>query len=140
MMGPEHRQQMARHRVFMQSGTPGQYRGSKNPFKSTPGIIQEGAELYHQQSGCHGPKGMGDGEAGKALNPPPAMLSYMIQMPMAADEYLMWTISEGGAPFGTAMPAYKEVFSKDSIWKIITYMRVGFPDATNHKNEQEPRS
>jgi mono/diheme cytochrome c family protein len=70
---------------------------------------------------------MGDGEAAKALNPSPALLAYMIQMPMAVDEYLMWTIADGGKAFGTAMPAFKNTLSAEEIWKIIAYMRSGFP-------------
>lgn len=141
MMGPEYEQRMARHRAFMQLGTPVEYRGQKNPFSPSREVIEEGAELYHQQCAqCHGPKGMGDGEAGKSLAPSPALLAYMIQMPMAADEYLMWTVSEGGKQFGTAMPAFKEILPKDSIWKIISFMRVGFPFVTKHDNEQETGS
>ncbi len=139
MMGPGHHQRMARHRSFMQSGIPSEYRGQINPLKRSAEVINEGAELYQQHcAGCHGPKGMGDGEAGKALNPSPALLAYMIQMPMSADEYLMWTVSEGGAQFGTAMPAYKEALPKESIWKIIAYMRAGFPVVIQHNNEMEP--
>ena len=56
----------------------------------------------------------------------------MIRMPMMADEYLLWAISEGGAPFGTDMPAFKDALSQDEIWQIIAYMRAGFPKvATN---------
>jgi mono/diheme cytochrome c family protein len=46
---------------------------------------------------------------------------------MSVDEYMLWSISDGGAAFGTAMPAYKDVLTKDEIWKIVTYMRAGFP-------------
>ena len=46
---------------------------------------------------------------------------------MMADEYLLWAISEGGAPFGTDMPAFKDALSRDEIWQIIAYMRAGFP-------------
>ena len=76
---------------------------------------------------------MGDGEAAKALDPSPALLAYMIQMPMSVDSYMLWSISEGGEAFGTAMPAFKEVLTKDEIWKIVTYMRAGFPiEDTQH--------
>lgn len=71
---------------------------------------------------------MGDGEAGKALNPSPALLAHMIQMPMSADEYLLWAISEGGQPFGTAMSSFKNALSEDDIWKIVSFMRAGFPE------------
>jgi mono/diheme cytochrome c family protein len=70
---------------------------------------------------------MGDGEAAKALNPSPALLAYMIQMPMSVDEYMMWTISEGGAAFETAMPAFRNTLSAEEIWRVIAYMRAGFP-------------
>jgi hypothetical protein len=76
---------------------------------------------------------MGDGQAAKSLRPPPALLAYMIQMPMSVDEYMMWTISEGGNQFGTAMPAYKEVLSKNDIWKIVTFMWAGFPSDAQTK-------
>jgi mono/diheme cytochrome c family protein len=70
---------------------------------------------------------MGDGEVAKSLSPSPALLAHMIQMPMSVDEYMLWSISDGGAALGTAMPAYKDVLTKDEIWEIVTYMRAGFP-------------
>ena len=70
---------------------------------------------------------MGDGEVAKSLSPSLALLAHMIQMPMSVDEYMLWSISDGGAAFGTAMPAYKDVLTKNEIWKIVTYMRAGFP-------------
>jgi mono/diheme cytochrome c family protein len=39
----------------------------------------------------------------------------------------MWAISDGGAPFGTKMPAFKHALDEEQIWQIITYMRAGFP-------------
>ena len=68
-----------------------------------------------------------DGEAAKDLHPSPALLAYMIQMPMSVDEYLMWTVSEGGKAFETAMPGFKSTLSAEEIWKIVAYMRAGFP-------------
>jgi mono/diheme cytochrome c family protein len=37
--------------------------------------------------------------------------------------YLFWTISEGGAPVGSAMPPFKQTLNEGDIWKIITYLR-----------------
>ncbi|MEQ9122441.1 MAG: cytochrome c, partial [Alphaproteobacteria bacterium] len=51
----------------------------------------------------------------------------LIQRPAAADEYLLWTISEGGAMFDTPMPGFKNTLSRDEIWSIIAFMRAGFP-------------
>lgn len=72
---------------------------------------------------------MGDGDAALAVNPSPALLAFMIQTPLGVDEYLMWSVSEGGALFGSDMPAYKDRLSMVEIWKIIAYMRAGFPHA-----------
>jgi len=47
-------------------------------------------------------------------------------MPMAVDEYMLWSISEGGVNFQTEMPAFKNELSQDEIWKIVAYMRGGF--------------
>jgi hypothetical protein len=70
---------------------------------------------------------MGNGEAGRALSPSPALLAYMIRRPISVDEYLLWTVSDGGKAFGTEMPAFKDKLARDDIWRIIAYMRAGFP-------------
>lgn len=127
-MGPMHRSRMARHWTFMHQGIPEEYRNARNPLTISEDVISEGAKLYADNcASCHGAKGMGDGEAGKSLNPSPALLSHLIQMPIAVDSYLMWTISDGGKAFKTDMPTFKGVLTKQEIWKIIAYMRAGFP-------------
>jgi putative membrane protein len=77
---------------------------------------------------------MGDGEAGRALNPSPALLAYMIQMPMAVDEYMYWTISEGGQAFGTAMPAFKDSLEPNQIWK--TWLACGVASPPNERSKE----
>ncbi len=57
----------------------------------------------------------------------------MIRMPMAVDEYLLWTISEGGKPFETDMPAFKDVLTPEEIWQVIAFMRAGFPEGVATK-------
>jgi len=127
-MGPGMRQRMVRHWTFMHQGIPAEYRAARNPLSPDAKTISEGHTLYQENCvSCHGATGMGDGEIANSLNPSPALLAYMIQMPMAVDEYMFWSVSEGGDAFGTGMPAYKEVLTEDEIWKIITYMRAGFP-------------
>ncbi|MEZ5857048.1 MAG: cytochrome c [Hyphomicrobiaceae bacterium] len=101
---------------------------------TTAETVGEGGRLYAPVcASCHGKSGLGDGEAGKALTPSPALLAYLVQHPMAADEYLLWSVSEGGKAFGTAMPAFKDTLKRDEIWKIIAYMRAGFPDVKSAK-------
>jgi len=128
MIDPAHRQRMGRHRTFMNVGVPSKYRGQLNPLATTRSVVKEGSMLYQQQCAvCHGAEGMGDGEAANSLNPSPALLAYMVQRPQSVDEYLMWTVSEGGKAFGTPMPAFKDMLSEEDIWKIVTFMRAGFP-------------
>jgi mono/diheme cytochrome c family protein len=128
-MGPMQQQRMLRHWTFMHQGVPAEYRGQTSTVAPTAATIREGATLYAENcASCHGATGLGDGEAGRALNPSPALLAYMINMPVAVDEYLLWTISEGGKPLGTGMPAFKDSLTKEEIWKVIAFMRAGFPE------------
>jgi len=127
-MGPGMQQRMVRHWTFMHQGIPAVYRAERNPLSPNAETISKGDALYQKNcTSCHGATGMGDGEMANSLNPSPALLAYMIQMPMSVDEYMLWSISDGGAAFGTAMPAFKDVLTQDEIWKIVTYMRAGFP-------------
>ncbi len=127
---PGRRKRMARHRHYMDHGVPEAYRGERNPYAVSPEIVAEGRALYAANCrDCHGSVGMGDGDMALAVSPSPALLAFMIQTPMAVDEYLMWSISEGGALFGSDMPSFKDRLSIAEIWKIIVYMRAGFPRA-----------
>lgn len=125
------RQRAIRHWTYMNQGVPSTYQRARNPFQATASIVRSGAALYRQNcTSCHGPRGLGNGVAARSLEPSPAILTYFVQSPMAADAYLLWAISEGGANFGTDMPAFKHTLSRSEIWKIITYMRAGFPEPT----------
>ena len=42
--------------------------------------------------------------------------------------------AEGGKQFDTEMPAFKDTLKREEIWKVIAYMRAGFPD-----NAKSPR-
>ncbi|MEQ8694443.1 MAG: c-type cytochrome [Gammaproteobacteria bacterium] len=132
--GQEMRKRMARHWTFMHRSIPIEYSGARNPFSIDVVTISTGRALYQANcASCHGTTGMGDGEMANALNPSPALLAYMIQMPMAVDEYMLWSISDGGVAFDTAMPAFKEILTQDEIWKIVSYMRAGFPQETEQQ-------
>jgi mono/diheme cytochrome c family protein len=120
---------LMRHKSFVNLGGAREYEGMRSTVGQSTDVIAAGNKLYARHcAGCHGTNGMGNGDAGKALSPSPALLAYMITRPIAVDEYLLWSISEGGERFGSAMPAFKEKLSREEIWKIITYMRAGFPD------------
>lgn len=134
-MGPMQRQRMLRHWTFMHEGVPEDYRGQASTITIDQQAIGQGATLYAEHcASCHGLTGQGDGEAGRSLSPSPALLAHMIRTPMAVDEYLFWTISEGGARFETDMPAHKDKLQPNEIWKIVAFMRAGFPEGTTNDN------
>jgi len=117
-----------RHLEFIQAGVPLEYRSVRSPYPNVTKAITGGGALYGPYcTGCHGAQGRGDGDAGLDLVPSPALLSHMMDVQGTVDEYLMWTISEGGKPFDTAMPAFKDRLTEDQIWQIVAYMRAGFP-------------
>ncbi len=119
-----------RHRTFMRNGVPIEYRGRTSPYPAVSRVIDDGGRLYREHcAACHGSKGLGDGKAGKDLTPSPALLAYLIERPMAVDEYLLWTISEGGESLGTEMPAFKGALDDRQIWQIVAYLRAGLPAA-----------
>jgi mono/diheme cytochrome c family protein len=115
---------MLRHRFVMHGGVPAEYATKKNPLKASAENIAAGKALFAQSCAvCHGPKGAGDGEGGKALNPPPGNLLGLGRLPVASDAFYFWTISEGGAPVKSAMPPYKAVLKEEDVWKLILFLR-----------------
>jgi mono/diheme cytochrome c family protein len=123
---------LLRHTTYMQYGVPKGYEGAKSTVPPGPQTIAAGSKLYGEHCAeCHGRDGMGDGEPGRAISPSPALLAYMIKRPISVDEYLLWAISDGGEQFGSEMPAFKDKLSRDDIWRVIAYMRAGFPDASS---------
>lgn len=128
MMGPG-RMMMnmspARHHFVMMNGIDPQYESKENPLKPTARDIEAGRALFVQNcASCHGISGIGDGEAGRNLWPPPANIAAAAKMPMASDAYLYWAIAEGGVPVGTAMPPFKERLKENEIWEVISFLRV----------------
>lgn len=120
---------MPRRHQAMMSGIPLAYADQANPLPRTPATVERGASIYAENcASCHGATGQGDGEAARSLSPPPANLAWLSHLPIAAwDPYMDWAIAEGGAPFGTAMPAFKDTLSSDDIWAVIAYIQAHLP-------------
>lgn len=115
---------MQRHHLAMMSALPPKYATKANPLTANAQTLNSGRVLFGQNCArCHGVHGFGDGPDGASLNPRPPNIAATGKMPMASDGYLFWTISEGGAPVGSAMPPFKPTLKDDEIWKIITYLR-----------------
>ncbi len=93
------------------------------------GTHDKGEKLYEEHcASCHGIDGDGNGEAAKGLNPPPADLLEAMQKKIISDEYLMWTIKEGGRNVHTEMPSFEnqsEIDEADAK-AIIRYMWKAF--------------
>ncbi len=115
---------MARHHYVMRNGIGSAYSSRKNLLLVNKDNLRAGKMLYEKNCLiCHGASGGGDGPAGKNLTPRPSNIADFSKMPMATDGYLFWTISEGGIPIKTAMPAFKSSLKEEEIWKIIIYLR-----------------
>jgi mono/diheme cytochrome c family protein len=129
MMGPGGRS-MQRHHFAMMSGIPSPYESYRNPLPQTRETVDKGGAIYEKTCmPCHGPTGQGDGEAGRNLSPPPGNLAWLSQMPMVRwDPFMYWTIAEGGAAFGTAMPAFKGALSENDIWAVTAYIQARLPE------------
>ena len=120
---------MARHHAAMIGGLPAAYANLRNPLPQTPATVERGAKVYAANcASCHGETGLGDGPASRDLNPKPANLAWLSRMPMSRwDPFMYWTVAEGGAPFGTAMPSFKSSLPKDDIWAAIAYVQARLP-------------
>ena len=109
---------MARHHATI----PVAYAGLTDPVAADEESLARGAELYGTNCAtCHGDGGMGDGPAGKTLDPPASPIAHTSQM--LGDDYLFWRISEGGAQFQSAMPPWKDVLDEQARWDLINYIR-----------------
>ena len=118
MMGVSQTDMMTRHMATI----PDDYAGLTNPIPADDASLARGQELYTNLCAtCHGNTGLGDGPGGAALNPTPAALAHTSQM--LSDAYLFWRISEGGVPFGTAMPAWREALDEQARWDLINFVQ-----------------
>lgn len=113
-----------RHPYVRQNGLPESYRKLVNPLKASEANIKAGKQQFEASCAvCHGSSARGDGPAASQLNPPPSDLQFAVRTPIASDGFLYWSIAEGGAPVGSAMPAFKASLKAEDIWKIILYLR-----------------
>lgn len=121
----------ARHRQFMTSGVPEPYASMRDPLPDTLQVLACGRTVFDGTcASCHGARGLGNGEAGSELSPPPSNLVALAAMPMMrSDPYLYWVIAEGGAAIGTGMPAFKGALTSDDIWSVVQFLQAGLPGA-----------
>ncbi|HZI29863.1 MAG TPA: c-type cytochrome, partial [Gemmatimonadaceae bacterium] len=83
--------------------------------------LAAGDRLYAQHcASCHGVRGLGDGPAGKGLNPPPPALG-SAEVMRDVPPSLMYRIVSVGIE-GTAMPGFSSTLSPDERWNIVSYL------------------
>src|SRR5581483_6656253 len=112
-MPPGMRARLLRHYTFMHFGVQKEYQGAKSTVGGSKEAIEAGARLYAERcASCHCKSGLGDGAGPRSLLPSPALLAFMVQRPIAVDEYLLWSIAEGGRQFDTEMPAFKDTLGR----------------------------
>jgi mono/diheme cytochrome c family protein len=128
--GPGEMGSWSRHQHAMMSGVPAPYAGSANPLPKNAATLARGAAVYAQHcAACHGASGHGDGPDADTLSPPPSDLAWLSALPMSQwDAYMNWTVSEGGVPFGTAMPAFKSTLPRSDAWAAIAYIQSELPN------------
>ncbi|MEZ4865413.1 MAG: cytochrome c [Caldilineaceae bacterium] len=108
--------------TFHHAEIPAAYANLSNPIAADEASLARGEATYGLYcTSCHGESGMGDGVAAQTLDPAPAPIARTSQM--LSDGYLFWRISEGGAHFATAMPAWDVALDEQTRWDLINYMR-----------------
>lgn len=120
---------MPRHHVVATWGIPEPYTDLTNPMPKRYETLRLGRAIYTEHCApCHGKGGAGDGEDGKGLDPSPGNLVWLSDVPEKQwDPFIYWTTAEGGIQLGTAMPAYKDLLSREDIWAVSAYIQAKLP-------------
>lgn len=104
---------------------PSEARVIKNPIPVSEEAVKEGETLYLGKgncSVCHGEKGLGDGEGGVMLNPPPRDLTDPTFQTLRSNGEIFWSIKEGVPQ--TGMFSYvPRMITEEEAWKIVHYIR-----------------
>lgn len=95
--------------------------GIKEPWLPNPDMVKHGAAVFKTNcSMCHGPKGLGDGIAGKALKPPPRNFVEGKWKQGGGEIALFKTIQNGIA--GSSMQAYKDALPAKDRWALVQFI------------------
>ncbi len=99
---------------------PAKERKVKNPVPNTPESRNKGKEVYVNKCAlCHGSKGDGQGEMGKALNPPSSDFTDAHMMKEMTDGEIFWKITTGKGP----MPSFQKELTENERWDLVNYIK-----------------
>lgn len=102
---------------------PAKYQDMDRP-EFTDEMVKAGKEIFAMNcASCHGPEGLGNGPAGKTLNPAPQDLTNPDLQAAFDDHYIFWRITVGGAPRQSGMTAFEHILSEEERWQVIAYIR-----------------
>ncbi|MEX2152347.1 MAG: cytochrome c/FTR1 family iron permease [Gemmatimonadaceae bacterium] len=83
--------------------------------------LTEGRQLYEKNcASCHGIAGLGDGVAGRAMNPKPPAVGDATAMRDVSPATMFRILSVGIG--GTPMPAYAGDLTPEQRWNIVSYL------------------
>lgn len=92
------------------------------PVASSPDSIAKGKELFAANcASCHGATGLGDGEAGKALDPPPRNMHAKAEFKYGSSPLAAFRTAKYGVD-GTGMAGFEGVLTDDQIWNVVHYV------------------
>ena len=82
--------------------------------------IGKGETIYKKHClMCHGETGLGDGPAGKRMNPKPSNFHDKEKMAAKTDEHFLQQITKGKGP----MPAFERKLKENERWMVLHYIR-----------------
>ena len=100
---------------------PAQAAPPANYWLPQPQLITQGQKMYQTYCAvCHGPKGLGDGLAGKGLTPPPRNLVKGEWKKGGSSRSLYQTLTHGIE--GSSMAGFSYL-SKPDRWALVHYVR-----------------
>jgi mono/diheme cytochrome c family protein len=116
-------------RRFRSLSVPANARHSKNPFTTSPGLLQESARHFADHcASCHGNDGSGNTEMGRNLYPRAPDMRQADTQQLSDGE--LYSIIHNGVRW-TGMPAWGEPGSDNDqdSWKLVLFIR-HLPDLT----------
>jgi mono/diheme cytochrome c family protein len=95
--------------------------GSKNPFASSPEVLQEASRHFADHcASCHGNDGSGNTELGRNLYPPAPDMRLPATQELSDGE--LYYIIHNGVRW-TGMPAWGETGDDPDSWKLAQFIR-----------------